>query len=128
MKKTDTETCPAGGDWIHLRQLEMQCELGVHPAERGKSRPIRMDISLECDTRAAASSDSLADALNYEMIEAEAVAVAKKGHFHLIEALAENVAKACLKYPQVAAVRVVVEKHGALPLTRSVAVEIVRRK
>ena len=128
MSAPHPESKPAGGDWIHLRQVEIRCELGVHPAERGKSRPVRMDISLECDTRSAAATDDLADALNYELIEAEAVAVAKKGRFRLIETLAENVAQACLRHSQVAAVRIVVDKPGALPLTRSVAVEILRRK
>ena len=60
--------------------------------------------------------------------EAEAVAVAKKGKFRLVEALAESVAAVCLKHPQVLAVRVVADKPKALPLTQSVAVEILRRK
>lgn len=118
----------AGGDWIHLRKVKTRCVLGAHPAERGTPRKVELCLSLECDTRAAAKSDKLADALNYELIEAEAIAAAKEGRFHLIEALAGRVAEVCLKYPQVRAVRVVVDKPGALPHTKSVAVEIERRK
>ena len=116
------------GDWIHLRGVEMSCILGVYPAERTTSRVVRMDISLACDTQKAAATDRLEDAVNYEMIEAEAVAVAKKGKFTLVETLAERVAEVCLRHAPVKAVRVVVEKPGALPLTKSVAVEILRLK
>ena len=121
-------TTNGGGDWIHLRRLEAHCILGVHPSERNQARPVWMDVSLQCDIRAAAKSDRLEDTLNYELIEAEIVGVAKKGQFKLVEALAEGVAQVCLEHSQVLAVRVVVEKPGALPLTQSVAVEILRRK
>jgi D-erythro-7,8-dihydroneopterin triphosphate epimerase len=118
----------AGGDWIHLRQIEVKCLLGVHPSERIHIRPVRLDLSLECDVRPAAKSDQLEDALNYEVLEAQVVGAVKKTRYRLVEALAEHVAEICLKQALVKSVRVMVEKPGALPLTRSVAVEITRRK
>jgi D-erythro-7,8-dihydroneopterin triphosphate epimerase len=128
MKTSPRTTGPSGGDWIHLRKVKVRCVLGVHPAERGRARPVNMNISLECDTRRAAKSDKLEDTMNYELIESDAIAIAKTGHFRLIETLAERVAEVCLKHPQVRGVRVVVDKPGALPHTKSVAVEIERRK
>lgn len=128
MATSKTKTGTAGGDWIHLRRVKAHCVLGVHPAERGKERPVWMDISLECDVRRAARSDQLADTLDYESIEAEVVAAAKRGRFRLVEALAESVAAVCLAHPRALAARVVVEKPKALPLTQSVAVEILRRR
>lgn len=128
MSKKQNKGKETGGDWIHLRGVKAQCVLGVHPAERGKERPVWMDISLECDTKRAAKSDRLADTLDYESIESEVVAAAKRGRFRLVEALAESVAAVCLEHPRVSAVRVVAEKPKALPLTQSVAVEILRRK
>jgi FolB domain-containing protein len=128
MSKTNVEANLPTGDWIHLRKVKVRCVLGVHPAERVRPRPVQMNISLECDTRLAAKSDKLDDTLNYELIEGEAIAIAKKGRFRLIETLAERVAKACLKHPQVRSVRVVVDKPAALAHTKSVAVEIERRR
>ena len=127
-KSTNARAALGGGDWIHLRDIQTRCVLGVYPAERKKPRKVRLDVSMECDARSAAKSDELADALNYEEIEAETIAVAKKGKFFLIETLAEKVAEACLKHAPVRTVRVVVDKPGALARTRSVAVEIVRSK
>jgi len=135
MKKKTTKTqvkrpriSKVGSDWIHLRKLKVRCVLGVYPAERGHSRSVIINLSLECDTRRAAKSDQIENTLNYELIEIDVIAVAKKGRFRLIETLANRVADACLDYPQVRSVRVVVDKPGALPHTKSVAVEITRRK
>lgn len=128
MKAKPKTTELRGGDWIHLRKVKATCVLGVHPSERNLERPVWMDISLECDVRKAAASDKLADTLDYESVEAEVVAAAKRGRFRLVEALAESVASVCLAHPGVLAVRVTVEKPKALPLTQSVGVEILRRK
>jgi len=87
-----------------------------------------MNLALECDTRRAAKSDRIEDTLNYEQIEKEVRAVAKKGCFQLIEALAEAVADTCLKHRRVKSVRVVLDKPGALPHTQSVAIEITRKR
>ena len=115
-------------DWIHLRGLELRCVLGVYPEERRRTRRVRVDIAVACDTRRAGKSDELADALSYELIEEAAIAVAKKGKYRLIEALAAGVAEACMTHDGVQAVRVTVDKPGALAHTRSVAVDIVRQK
>ncbi len=128
MSASEQKSKSKGGDWIHLRKIKVRCVLGVHPAERGHARPVLMNISLECDTRHAAKSDQLADTLNYELIESDAIAIAKTGRFRLIESLAERVAEICLKHSQVLSVRVVVDKPAALSHTKSVAVEIWRRK
>ena len=118
----------SGGDWIHLREVKVRCVLGVYPEERVRVRDVLLNLSLECDTLVAAKSDRLEDALNYELIEADAISIAEQGRFQLIETLAERVAEACLRYPKVSRVRVVVDKPGALVHTRSVAVEMERRK
>ena len=117
-----------GGDWIHLRGIRVDCVLGMYPAERKRRRRVEMDVSLECDTRRAAESGRLEDTLNYELIEAEAREIAVRGKFLLVESLAERVAEACLAHGQVRSVRVAVDKPGALRHTRSVGVEIARRK
>lgn len=117
-----------GGDWIHLRRVKATCILGFHPAERTAPRPVWFDVSLEVDTRRAGQSDKIGDTLNYELVETETIKVAEQGKYFLIEALAERVAEACLRHQQVGAVRVVVDKPGALPHTESIAVEILRRR
>ena len=115
-----------GGDWIHLRQIQVSCLLGVHPSERIRVRPVKLDLSLECDVHPCAKTDQLDDAMDYELLEAKVVGFVKKTRYRLVESLAEHVAEICLQEPKVKSVRVVVEKPGALALTQSVAVEIHR--
>lgn len=114
-------------DWIHLRDIDVRCILGVYPGERQTTRQVLINVSLQCNLRPAGVSDQLDDTLNYERIETAAIAIAQKGGFSLLEALAEKIASACLQYPAVRAVRVTVDKPAALPHTRSVAVTIERR-
>ncbi len=92
---------PPTADWIHLRDIDVRCILGVYPAERKKTRKVLLNISLQCNLRPAGASDQLDDTLNYEHIEAEAIAIAKKGKFFLVETLAERIATACLRHAAV---------------------------
>ena len=117
-----------GGDWIHLRRIKATCILGLHPAERTLPRTVWFNVSLEIDTRRAGLSDKIGDTLNYELVEDEVIAAAEKGNYFLAEALAQRVAEVCLRHTQVMAVRVVVDKPGALPHTESIAVEILRKR
>lgn len=124
----DRRATGRGGDWIHLRRVKATCILGIHAAERTKPRTVWFDVSLEIDTRRAGQSDKIGDTLNYELVEAEVISAAEKGNYFLAEALAQRVAEVCLRHTQVDAVRVVVDKPGALPHTESIAVEILRRR
>ena len=121
-------TTKGGGDWIHLRRVKATCILGIHPTERAKRRTVYFDVSLRCDTRRAGQSDKIGDTLNYELVEAEVIAVAERGNYFLAESLAERVAEICLRHTQVDEVRVVLDKPGALPHSDSIAVEILRRR
>jgi len=121
-------TTDGGGDWIHLRRVKATCILGIHPAERTKRRPVFFDVSLRCDTHRAGQSDKIGDTLNYELVEAEVIAVAERGSYFLVESLAERVAEICLRHTQVDEVRIVLDKPGALPHSDSIAVEILRRR
>lgn len=116
------------GDWIHVRGIALDAVLGVYPAERNVLRPITVDVDLQCDVRNAGHSDHLADTLNYELVEALVLKIAGEGRYQLVEALAGHIAEACLTLDRVEAVRVVVDKPGALVHARSVAIEVFRRK
>ncbi|MBR6022485.1 MAG: dihydroneopterin aldolase [Kiritimatiellae bacterium] len=106
--------------------LEAECVLGVYEEERGKERPVTMDVALEVRTGAAAETDDFGKALNYERVEEDLRMLARVGQFRLVETLAEKAAAVCLGYPGVRRVRVRVEKPGALKHARAVAVSVER--
>ncbi len=113
-------------DKIHIRDLKVQCIVGINPHERVETQDICINISMDCDYRAACLSDSLEDTVNYKTLKDELVDFVKESEFFLIEKLAEEIASRCLARERVSRVVVSVDKPGALTGARSVAVEIER--
>jgi len=118
----------AGPESIHLRDLRVSCVIGTLPEERKAQQEVVLNIVLRADLSAACRSDRLADTLDYARIEREVVEAVEGSSFFLLERLAEEVARVCLAPDRVDSVRVTVDKPGALPACRSVAVEILRRR
>lgn len=80
------------------------------------------------DTRAAAGSDSIDQALDYAAAAERVAALTREGRFQLAETLAEHIAQLLLREFPVQRVRVEVEKPEALSAADSVGVSIERRR
>ena len=87
-----------------------------------------MHVDLEVDLCDAGAHDNLTLTVDYEYIRNRIEAVVTGSRHYLIEALAENVARACLEDARVKGVRVSVEKPGALRNAGTVGVTISRRR
>ena len=112
-------------DRIHVRELRLQTILGVHDWERETQREVVVDLTLEADLAVAARTDALANTIDYGELSREVAAHVAEARFKLIEALADSIAQLLLRrYPRVEAVTVTVDKPGAVPQARSVAVEL----
>jgi FolB domain-containing protein len=115
-------------DRIILRDLLFRAIIGVNPDERTHRQDVLVNLELEVDTRPAARSDDIADALDYSSVAKAVAALVENSSFQLIERLAGEIAALCLKDPRVEGVKVRVEKPRALRLGRAAAVEIERRR
>ena len=113
---------------IHIRDLELQCIIGVYPKERTTKQAVVINIAMDCDFGVSAESDNLDDTVNYKTLNREVIDLVEASSFNLLESLIERVAELCLKRPAVSQVTVTIDKPGALRSTRSVAVEITRRR
>jgi FolB domain-containing protein len=113
-------------DCIHIRDLDIECIVGVSPEERNTLRTVRVNLRLECDVATAGRSDRLEDTVDYRDVRDRVVATVRGSRDELIERLAERIAEAALSVRHVARVTVVLDKPGALEGARSVAVEITR--
>ena len=76
----------------------------------------------------AAKTDSIKDAVDYKKIKINVISFVKKSSFSLLEKLASRIASICLKPGPVKAVKITIDKPGALRFAKSVAVEITREK
>lgn len=115
-------------DTIEIKDLLVRAIIGINDDERTNQQDIVINVSLQTDTRAAAASDEISDAVNYRTLTKQIIALTEESRFHLVETLAEAIAACCLKDIRVAAVRVGVEKPGALRFARSVGVTIERHR
>jgi dihydroneopterin aldolase len=79
-------------DYVSVRDLAVSAVIGVHPWERETEQTLLVSVEMAADVRKAASSDDLADALDYSAVAAAIAAVLREGKFRLIETAAERAA------------------------------------
>jgi 7,8-dihydroneopterin aldolase/epimerase/oxygenase len=105
-------------DFITLTGLRIFGYHGVLAEERRDGQDFVLDVSLELDTRLAATSDDVRDTVHYgELAEALAAVVAGPP-VDLIETLCARLVEVCLIDPRVAAATVTVHKPKApIPLS-----------
>lgn len=114
-------------DYIEIHDLLVRTIIGINPDEREQRQDVVVNLRLETDLREAAKNDEIQDTLNYRTVCKEVIELVEGSRYQLVERLAEAIAAACLAHPRVSAVRVSVEKPGALRFARSVGVVIERR-
>jgi FolB domain-containing protein len=115
-------------DQIFITDLVARGIIGINDSEREKPQEILINIILFTDLNQAGVSDNILDSVNYRSVAKKALALAETAKRLTVEALAADLARICLEEPGVQQVRVRVEKPGAVRFSRSVGVEIERKK
>jgi FolB domain-containing protein len=113
-------------DQIHIRDLLLRCILGLRDWERCQPQNVILNIDIYTDLRKSGKSDRIEDTVDYVTLKKKVIELVESSSFFLMERLAQRVADVCLEYRNVARVRVVLDKPGALRFARTVSVEIVR--
>ncbi len=112
-----------------IRDLLVRGIVGINPEERQHEQDILVNATLWADTRPAAASDAIEDAVNYRSVAKAMIAHIQGGRPCLVERLAAELAGVCLAAdPRIAEVEIAVEKPGALRYARSVGVVIRRQR
>ena len=115
-------------DRVSLEGLEVGASVGVYPHEQGILQRLIIGVHAECDLSTAGTTDALEHAIDYDGLAAVCREVCGRGHHRLIEAIAEEIAGMLRERygPRLGSIEVRVEKPGAVPDARSVAVCIRR--
>jgi len=119
-----------GLDVIRIQDMNFQGRHGCTPAERELGALFRVSVELFLDTRSAAESDSLSDTADVANIYLAGRQIVTGEPRHLLETIAEDIAKTLLADFDIEAVRVRFHKNR-VPLPGPSAgyeVEIIRRK
>jgi dihydroneopterin aldolase len=99
---------------------------GNNPAERKLGQTFTADLEVTIDTRKAAATDRIEDTISYPKLEKTARALLEGKPANLLETVAERIAAALLKHPEVIQVTVRVSKRPPLPNLNAFSVEITR--
>jgi len=116
-------------DRIEIRGLRVHAHHGVYEAERRDGQTFVIDVTLGRDLSLPATSDDLADTVDYGALAQRLATAATETRFDLIEALAGHLADLVLAAPGVQQAQVRVAKpQAAIPVDLDeVAVVVTRR-
>lgn len=115
-------------DEIRINGLFLRTIIGINDDEREHKQDVRINLTLFVDTRPAARTDNIADAVNYRAVTKQVIDLVENSRFFLVERMADEIARLCLREPRIEKVSVYVEKPAALRFAQSVGVAIERSR
>jgi len=115
-------------DTIFIHALKTEAIIGIFDWERQVKQTVLLDIEMSADIRKAARSDSIDDTLNYKGVAKRVLAFVAASQFHLVETLSEQIAMLILDEFEVASVRIVLSKPGAVRSSRDVGIKLERNR
>ena len=115
-------------DQIFIKDLLIRGVIGISEREREQPQDILVNVTINTDIHEAGKSDKVEDSVNYRTVGKKILAHVEKIQRYTVEALATDIAEMILEDSKVESVRVRVEKPGAVRFSKSVGVEIERRR
>lgn len=113
-------------DIVYIRDLKIECIIGVYEWERRIRQTVILDLEMAADAHRAAHGDRIDDTLDYKAVAKRLIDFVGRSEFQLVETLAERVAELLLREFALPWVRVRINKKGALRGAADVGVVIER--
>lgn len=112
-----------------LKDLRIDCVVGVYSHEREHPQPVMIDIELDYDAAEAAHADEVRHAVDYDRVAEGVTELVQRRAFHLIETMAEETADMLLgKHASVQTVRLEIRKPNAVAAAECSFVRLVRAR
>ncbi len=106
---------------LNLTNLTVECIIGELPLEREEPQLVRVDVELTI-TDTAATTDNLADTVNYSTLTKKIRAALVLAKCRMIERAAQVVLEVCQNEPAVVQAQVTITKTGTTPHLESASV------
>ena len=113
-------------DIVYIQGLRIYTIIGIHDWERTRPQIVSLDLEMSADIRAAAATEDITKALDYDAVSKRLIAFVKASEFQLIETLAERIAQLLMAEFSVPWLRLRVSKPDAVPEARDVGLVIER--
>ncbi len=114
---------------LGVRELRIECIIGVHPHERDKTQPLVVNVSIETDFADAAATDDVSRTIDYDRVVRMVTELAIDKEYRLLEALAADACGLVLEtFPEALLVEIEIEKPQAVPAARCSFVRLSRKR
>lgn len=114
-------------DFIEVDQLRLRCIIGFSEHERKDKQDVVISLRIGTHMQRAGETDNPDDAFNYRTVTKAIIKHVEESQYLLVEKLAAEIAKICVRQYGAPYVQVRVHKPGALRFSDSVGVVIERR-
>lgn len=112
---------------VLIQGMIIDCLIGIHEREHEASQRVSIDVELVRREPDDPTDENYARVMCYETVINQIRAIAAEGHIKLVETFAERIAEACqLKYPDITALNIAINKIDAFPDVASVGVRLER--
>ncbi|MBW7856813.1 MAG: dihydroneopterin aldolase [Leptonema sp. (in: Bacteria)] len=114
-------------DLIQIRNLKLNCQIGITEAERQLSQVLILNLKIGVDLRKSAQSDSIVDTIDYFELSNRIIEMAKQSKSHLLESLANDIILGIFSnYATAQSVDLLLEKPTAISLADSAGIRLKR--
>ena len=110
---------------IFLREVLLDANIGIHAHERAGSQRLVINVDLFVPLeKTTPRHDKITEVLDYDFVRETIQQRIRQGHINLQETLVDDIARALLAHPAVAAVRVSSEKPDIYEDVEAVGIEV----
>ena len=113
---------------IRITDLKLKTIIGTNDWERKKKQDVIINISFEYNATLSAKSDQLKDTVDYKAITKKIIREVEISRCFLLEKLTAKVLDIVLANPLVKSAAVRIDKPLALRFSKSVSVELTKKK
>ena len=113
-------------DIVYIRELEVRTIIGIFDWEREQRQVVSLELEMGSDIAAAATTDTIENALDYKAVAKRLIDFIEKSDFFLVETLAERVSDIVVNEFNVPWVKLRLGKPGAVTGSKDVGVIIER--
>jgi len=106
---------------VKIKNLKINAFIGVHKHEKIHRQEILVNIALEYDSKTAAASDNIYDAVDYELIAQKISETCANTRFALLETMVERITGIVMEDARITKATIEADKPQAIPGADSVS-------
>jgi len=113
---------------IFVKNLTLKAFVGIYASEKIKKQRIRFNILIESKDNINSVKNNISQFVSYEEVIAKIKKILSFGHIPLLETLANQIAKECLKNKKISFIQITIEKLDIFKDAESVGITISRKQ